>query len=178
MAVMRRLNLDYQQPPVQPRRAAGWMLFAAGLAMLLEMGVSYDRLHRERAAMDKEIRTSKLRLDAPRKPAPSAQFTDKDFEEAKRIVERLSAPWEALFSGLESVKNNDVAVLSLEPDMQTGLLRIDGEARDYAAALTLVAQLRAKKAFSDVFLQHNEVKRDDPQHPILFTLTLRWMTPS
>lgn len=175
---MRRLELDYQQLPDKPHKTAGWVLLIAGLALLTEMGISYDRLQNEREAMFKEVRTSKLRLDAPHKQAATRQFSDKDFEEARQIMNRLSTPWEAFFSGLESVKNDNVAILSMEPDMQTGLLRIEGEAKNYAAALTLVAQLRARKPFSDVYLQHHEIKRDDPQHPVNFTLSMRWMNPT
>lgn len=108
----------------------------------------------------------------------SRQFADKDFEEARQIINRLSAPWDAFFAGLESVSTENVAILSIEPDMQTGLLRIEGEAKDYAAALTLVAQLRTTKPFSEVFLLHHEIKRDDPQHPVGFTLSLHWAKPS
>jgi len=178
MAVMRRLNLNFQQAPNQPRRVAGWALLLAGLALLVEMGISYDRLQNEREGMIKEIRTSKLHLNAPWRPTASRQFTEKDFETARQIIGRLSAPWESLFSGLESIKNNNVAILSIEPDTQSGLLRIAGEAKDYASVLTFVAQMRTRKPFSNVFLQQHEIKRDDPQHPVSFTLSTRWMTPS
>lgn len=177
MAVMRRLNLDYQKFPDQPRRAAGWALLMTGVALLAEMTISYGRLHTEREAMNGEIRTSKLRLDAPRTHT-NRQFTDKDLDAARQIVNRLSTPWDALFAGLESVKNKNIAILSMDPDMQTGLLRISGEGKDFASVLTLVAQLRTRKAFSEVFLRQHEIKRDDPQHPINFTLSLRWAKPS
>jgi hypothetical protein len=178
MAALRRLNLDYQLAPDQPRRFAGWALLLSGLALLVEMGISYDRLQNEREVMNKEIRASKLHLDAPRSQIASRLYTDKDVATAQQMVDRLSAPWGALFDGLESIKNNNVAILSIEPDTQTGLLRIQGEAKDYASVLTLVAQMRTSKPFSNVFLQQHEIKRDDPQHPVIFTLSMRWMKPS
>jgi hypothetical protein len=178
MPAMRRLNIDYQQPPFQPRRLAGWLLLLTGLALLAEMGFSYDRLQNAREATLKEMRAAKLPIEAHHKHAASRQFTEKDFEARRQITARLSAPWEELFAGLESIKNNNVAFLSIDPDMQTGLLRITGEAKDYASLLTLVAQLRTRKPFTEVFLQQHETKRDDPQHPTSFTLSMRWMRPS
>jgi hypothetical protein len=71
-----------------------------------------------------------------------------------------------------------VAILSIQPDMQTGLLRIEGEAKDYAAVLTMVARLRTTEPFSEVFLLRHEIKRDDPQHPVGFTMSMRWANPS
>ena len=87
-------------------------------------------------------------------------------------------PMGCVFNGIESVSKKNVAILSIEPDVQTGLLRIEGEAKDYASALTLVAKLRTTKPFSDVFLLRHEIKRDDPQHPVNFTVSMQWVKPS
>jgi hypothetical protein len=173
-----RIELDYQQPGYRTRRTAGWSLLLIGVALLVEMGVSYDRLQNDREAMNREILTSKIRMDVPRNESADHQFTDKDFAEARQIINRISIPWDMFFVGIESVSNAHVAILSIEPDMQTGLLRIKGEAKDYAAALTLVAQLRTTKPFSEVFLLRHEIKRDDPQHPVGFTMSMRWVKPS
>ncbi len=174
---MRRLELNFQKPPYSPSRMAGWLLLVTGLALLVEMALSYDRLRNDRGAMDKEIRASHIRLDTPRNDS-GRQFSTEDFESGRQIVSRLSTPWEAFFTGLESVKNSKVAILSIQPDVKTGLLQIEGEAKDYAAVLTLVAQLRATKPFSHVFLIHHEIKRDDPQHPVTFALSTHWTNPS
>ncbi len=176
MTGLKRINLDYQISPDQPRRLAGWMLLVAGLALLGEMGISYDRLHGDLAAMNKEARSSRLRLDAPRREG-ARHYTDQDFQAAEQIRGRLSVNWERLFADLESVKNNNVAILSFEPDLQTGLLRLSGEGKDFPSLLTLVAQLRTRKSFSEVFLQQHEEKRDDPQHPVSFVISLRWGKP-
>jgi hypothetical protein len=175
---MRRLELNFQKPANPPRRTAAWVLFLAGVALLIEMGVSYDRLQNDREAMNREIRTSKIRMDVPSLESTGHQFTDKDFAEARQIINRISIPWDMFFTGIESVSNANVAILSIEPDMQSGLLLIKGEAKDYAAALTLVAQLRTTKPFSKVFLLHHEINRDDPQHPIGFTVSMQWVKPS
>lgn len=174
---MRRLELNFQQLPYRQRRTAGWVLLLAGVALLVEMGVSYDRLQNHREEMQQRMRSSNIHIDTPRKDS-SYHFTVKDFAEARQIINRLSTPWDTFFVGLESVNNASVAILSIQPDMQTGLLQIAGEAKEYAAVLTLVAQLRVTKSFSEVYLMHHEIKRDDPQHPVTFTLSMRWGKPS
>ena len=175
---MRRLELNYQKPANPPRRMAGWALLLIGVALLTEMGMSYSRLQSDREAINREMLASNIRMDKPRNESSGQPFTDKDFAEARQIVNRISTPWEAFFAGLESVGKQNVAILSIEPDMQTGLLRIEGEAKDYAAALTLVAKLRTTKPFTEVFLLRHEIKRDDPQHPIGFTVSMHWVKPS
>lgn len=79
---------------------------------------------------------------------------------------------------MESVKNSNAAILSIQPDVKTGMLQIEGEAKDYAAVLTLIAQLRITKPFSEVYLLRHEIKRDDPQHPVSFALSMHWAKPS
>ena len=171
---MRRINLDYQQAPEQPRRVAGWMLLIAGVALFLEMGISYDRLLNEREAMSGELQSNKHFQGMSHKVSGDRQYTEDDYRGALLIMQRLSAPWEDFFAGLESIKTKNVAMLSIEPDIQTGRLLIEGEAKDYAAVLTLVSRLRRTKPFSEVYLSHHEIKRGDPQHPTIFTLSMRW----
>ena len=172
-----RLQLDFQQAADAQRRLAGWALLLAGLALLVEMGFSYDKLQQDRAAMYREMRSSNLRMDMPREMSVARKFTDEDFEEGRQIIERLSTPWDEFFAGLESVNNENAAILSIAPDMQSDSLRIEGEAKDYASVLTLIAQLRTTKPFSHVFLLSHETKRDDPLHPVGFTLSMRWVKP-
>ncbi len=174
---MRRLELNFQKQPDRPNRMAGWMLLLAGVALLIEWGISYERLQNDRDAMNQEIKTHHIHLDAYENES-GYQFTEKDFEDGRQIIKRLSAPWDAVFVGLESVKNSKVAILSIQPDMKTGLLQLEGEAKDYAAVLTLIAQLRVTKPFSEVYLLRHEIKRDDPQHPVAFALSTHWTKPS
>ncbi len=125
--------------------------------------------------MEHDITESKLRLDEVGTGKRYSQFTHKDFAAASEIIDRLATPWDAFFTGLESVSNERVAILSMAPDMQTGLLRIEGEAKDYAAVLTLVAQLRATKPFSEVYLSSHEMKRDDADHAVKFVISTHWV---
>jgi hypothetical protein len=171
------LKIDYQRVANQPRRAAGWMLLMAGLVIVGEMAVSYARLHHEREAMLGEMRASGLHVDLSSEMSSGRKFGDKDVAAAHDIMSRLSAPWEDFFASIESIKNDDVAILSMDPDTQAGALTIAGEAKDYAAVLTLIAQLRRKREFADVFLQRHDVKADDPQHPVSFSIFMRWVTP-
>lgn len=172
-----KLQLDFQQAVDAPRRLAGWALLLTGLVLLAEMGFSYDKLQQDREEMHRQMRAARLRMDMPREMQVVRKFTDEDFEKGRQIIGQLSTPWDAFFAGLESVSNENAAILSIEPDMQTGLLRIDGEAKDYASVLTLISQLRTTKPFSGVFLLRHETQRDDPLHPVGFTLSMRWVKP-
>lgn len=171
---MRRLEINFQQPPNPPRKTAGWFLLVTGMALLIEVGVSYERLESVRTNLNQEISASKLNLSMSHIELDSKTYTEKDYEWAKLIITRLSLPWEALFAGIESIKSDDVAILAIDPEIRTGLVSLQGEAKDYTSVLTLIAQLREIKPISQVFLLHHEMKNDDPQHPVRFTLSMRW----
>lgn len=170
----KRLQLDFQRQFVPRPGWASWLLLAAGMALLGEMGVSYGKLQNERDAIFQEMGASKMHMDTSLNSTSARKFVEQDFVDGRQIIGRLSTPWDELFTALESVANKDVAVLSLEPDRDAGVLLVSGEAKDIASILTFISQLRATKPFSRVLLSHNEVKKDDPQHPVLFTLSLHW----
>lgn len=175
---MRRLEINFQQPPEQPRKTTGWFLLLTGLLLMIEVGVSYDRAQRDRTKMSNMAVASKINLGIPNREAESPQYADKDFAEAQQIIARLSTPWNEFFARLEPRNPEDVAILVIEPDVKSSLLSLQGEAKDYAAVLNFIAQLRETKPFSKVFLLHHEIKPNDPQHPVAFTLSLHWVKPS
>lgn len=40
---MQKLKLNFNQLPNQPSGLAGWLLLLVGIALLIEMGVSYNK---------------------------------------------------------------------------------------------------------------------------------------
>lgn len=141
--------------------------------MFLEFSVSYVQLHDTRSELFQQVNGARDHSNVPPQ-GRYGQFGEKDFEDAEKVFGRLATPWDAFFTGLESIRNPNIAIRSIQPDVQTGILQIEGEAKDYASVLTLIAQLRVTKPFSEVFLLRHEVKRDDPQHPVMFLVSSRW----
>ena len=141
---------------------------------MIEVGVSYDSAQRDRTKMGHMA----IPPGTPYGEAGSPEYADKDFAEAQQIVARLSTPWNEFFAGLEAKNPEDVAILVIEPDVKSSLLNLQGEAKDYVAVLNFITQLRETKPFSKVFLLHHEIKPDDPQHPVSFTLSLHWVKPT
>lgn len=164
------LQLDFLRRTGTANRRAGWMLLAAGMFMAAEMGYSYERLMHERQSLAHEMAAAHISLEGTHE----ARFSDKELDAAHDALSRLHTPWNDFFTGLESISNKRVAVLSVIPDMQTGILRVSGVARDNAALLTLLAQLRRTKPFSEVYLASQETSPDDRQHLLRFVIRMRW----
>ena len=108
----------------------------------------------------------------PRKAAANA--SPEELALARDTVERLGLPWTKLFAALEAAANDQVALLAIEPDTKNGTVKITGDSKDYLAALGYVLNLSQADALSNVQLVRHEVKQNDPQRPVAFSISAAW----
>ena len=66
----------------------------------------------------------------------------------RETVQRLSLPWDQLFSALESAASDKVALAAIEPDPRAGTVTISGDGKDYLAALSYVLNLSRTEGWS------------------------------
>ncbi len=165
---MQAVKLDFCRRRAAPRWVAP-LLLAVALAFTGDVAISFLKAV-------KNIRKSETALaamsphtyGAPRKVAPE------EIAAAKETMQRLSTPWEKLFAALESAASEQVALLSIEPDAKAGTVRISGDSKDYLAALTYVLNLSRADSLSHVQLARHEVKQNDPNKTVGFSVSASW----
>jgi hypothetical protein len=169
---MRPLSLDYvRNPTVWP----AWLLLLAALPIAGETGRSYWAAKQQLAALQA----------APVGALPRAQMKfmeravlpeplKENLNYAAGVVQNLALPWDTLFKSVEGTGNVPVALLNVQPDPQKRLVKISGEAKDYAAVLIYLARLDEGGTLRNVHLLSHRVKQDDPQRPLLFTVAASW----
>jgi Tfp pilus assembly protein PilN len=164
---MQTLELDFRATRRAPRWVAP-LLLAVAVAFAGDVVYSFAK---ERLALTRnETALARLEPHGQRaKPAPADEVAA-----ARETVQRLSTPWAKLFAALESAASEKVALLSIEPDPKAGTVLISGDSKDYLAALTYVLNLSRADALSRVQLAHHEVKSQDPQHPVAFSVSAAW----
>ena len=163
---MQRIDLDF----VRRRRASRWagrVLLAAALGMAGDLATTYVGLQRDVKANEAIVARAQ-----PHKPV--AAVSREEMALAKDTVERLALPWSKLFAALESAATDQVALLAIEPDTKSGTVKISGDSKDYLAALTYVLNLSRAESLSHVQLVRHEVKQNDPQHPVAFSISAAW----
>lgn len=172
--IMRRLELDFHRiRPASPW--AGWLLLAIAVAFIAELGLSY--LSARDALAQKQQRLAELGQPAgiaDRTGARSQRISAEEIAFAGETIQRLSMPWDNLFTALESTASADVALLAIDPDPASGTVVISGEARDYLAALSYVLELRRARTLSHVHLLKHELRQHDPQRPVAFSISASW----
>jgi hypothetical protein len=171
--VKRDLELDFLA--VEPRvpRAGAALLVVGLLAAALAAG--------RFAALRAEARDLARRMEArtpPRALAVAAQGAESgtaaDLSRARAVLRRLAAPWDELFAEVEAAVGPDVALLGVQPDLASARVRITGEARTLAQGLAFAARLNRGPALGEAMFSTHEVRVQDPQRPVRFTLEARW----
>ena len=164
---MESLKLDFRRSSGAPRWLAPALL-AIALAFTGDVGFSFLK----NLKLQKKNETALAKLD-PRtfRSAPSA--SPEEIALARDTVQRLSLPWDKLFTAVESAASDQVALLAIEPDPKAGTVTISGDSKDYLAALSYVLNLSQGGALSGVQLARHEQK-NDAQKTVAFSVSASW----
>jgi hypothetical protein len=160
------LQLDFIKPRRRPR--------ALGLAVLvLSLGVAGGLVVKYKEAQERlhalEASAALLSTSRPTRVIPREKL-DGEMKSAQATVRQLTLPWAQLIDSLERASLKEVAVLNIQPDAQNRLLRVTAEARAEERMLEYLRRLSATGSFAEVHLINHQVREDDPQRPIQFSV--------
>jgi hypothetical protein len=97
-----------------------------------------------------------------------------EIKNANIVLHRLSVPWEELFKAVESSSGSHVQLLALEPDFDKKQVQITGEADSYKSIMKYITELERHDVFGTVYLQNHEIRQEDPDKPVKFSLLANW----
>ncbi len=173
----RPLRLDFLS--AKPRAAStGLVALLAGLAALVAVLVEYRAVGAETEVLEARIadfrRMTRRELPPIREAAMDSKTLVQEIRQANLVLAQLNLPWDALFRELEGAAIEGITLLSIQPEVGAGQVRIAGEARTYDTALAYVAKLESSERFANVFLTQHEVRANAPQKPVVFALVADW----
>lgn len=165
---MAALDLDLaRRSPTWP----AWLALVVGMALAADTGLQF--VEARDAIVEVELRSNAKAGRAPVEEAVPEQ-TKRELEAARRVLQELALPWEALFRSIEGAVNRETALLSIEPDAGRRAVQIVGEARSYAAILGFMDRLDGSPALTKVHLLSHEMRTEAAERPFLFTLAATW----
>ncbi|WP_433739998.1 PilN domain-containing protein [Pseudomonas putida] len=180
---MRALMLDFQ-----PRRRStplGWSLLAGGVVLALTCIAIQQHIGAQAEEQQGHLQTTQRVLSGDTgtgastgtkvslTPAETREQAQ-NLAEMRKVSQQLRRPWERLFSTLEAMPRENVALLSITPDARKGQVRISAEARDLEAMLDFHQRLEATDELSDVSLLSHEIVTNVPEQPVRFNLSATW----
>jgi len=162
-----RLELDYIASP-RRLRWIGLLLLAVSLFITADLLLRY----RDARLALQRYETARGLLADERRPARTIpkERLEEHTKAAQSAIRQLALPWAAIVQAVEAAGTSDVAVLQLQPDAQQALFRLTAEARGSGPMLEYLRQLAATPGLSDVHLLTHQVREDDPQRPVQFTI--------
>lgn len=171
----RRVELDYIARRRRPM-VLGALLLGAGLGLAAVLFVQYRDTQLELARLEAAAGL----LGAERRPVRvvSKEKLDEEVKAAETVVRSLTLPWAALVETLERAATREVALLHLQPDAQSRLVRLTLEARSRQAMFDYVRRLEASRVLGDAHILSHQVQTDDPQRPIQFSVQAVLRDPS
>lgn len=172
-----RLTLDFGAARRQTTPLAR-VLLALGLAALgwfCTQGAKAWNTHRlqTNALAELEVRQKGEQTAATRAPTiEPGQLAQ--LRLVRSAAQSLQTPWSDLLAALESAPSDSVALLSIEPSVQTRMVRLTAEARHARAMLGYVAALQKDARLSQVVLVSHQVQLQAPGTPVRFQLQATW----
>lgn len=174
---MRALALDFvdTRPPHAP---IGWMLLLMGALTAAAVLYEYSALKAALATREDRIAVlekNRSRTQQSARAVPPDAAQQSEIRRANNVIDELNLPWAALFEAVESASNGAIALLSIQPDAQKQSVRITGEAKTLDDVLAYIERLQEDTQLTNASLLSHEIRQQDAEKPIRFTLTANWM---
>lgn len=168
------LTLDFKRTP-RPWAWLGVLLLVFGAAWLVQV-VNTERtlsgqIDLAAARQQSMARHGKMQ---PAAPPLDAEALQQQIHQANAILQQLALPWDALFRTLEATRGKDIALLSIQPDAAKRRVRIGGEAKNLETLLAYITRLEQGRVLDHVYLTSHEVRTQDAEQPVRFSLAAHW----
>ncbi len=169
------LALDFKRTP-RPWAWIGVLLLVVGAAWLAQV-VNTERALSGQIGLAEARQASMARHGKMKPPAPplDPQALQQQIKQANAILQQLALPWDALFQTLEATRDKDIALLDIQPDAAKHSVRIGGEAKNLETLLAYIARLEQGHVLNHIYLTSHEVRTQDAEQPVRFTLAAHWV---
>lgn len=174
---MRPVQLDYIGPKSIYKHAVGMMLLCMALVLSAYLAYRYTGLSERLAVLQAQLEKSERQqtgIDHPVQASAITPALHAEVEQGNRVIRQIGLPWDELFNAIESLPHDYVAVLSIHPDTESGRVTISAEAESPADIAEYIEAINESGVLKDASLISHQVKTQDPQKPVGFTLIATW----
>lgn len=174
---MEPIRVDFLRNPRAPSATgvafllAGVLAAATSVSWYLSVSGEVERLEATAGEMKRMTRRAPGRMtESPR----DTRELQQEVRIANQVVRQMTLPWDRLFRELEVAASQEVALLAVQPDVASRQIRISGEAVSFKAMLDYSRRLEQTDTLGEVVLLGHEVRSQDPQRPVAFSLSAGW----
>jgi Tfp pilus assembly protein PilN len=173
---VRRLELDFWRVGRRERTSnfLGFVLVVIGAVAAGTCGWRIEAQEERLADLRAQLAKLEKAPRAANRSAAQAQELGPQIQRAEQVIRQLALPWNDLFRTLEASQSKKIALLSVHPDATRKEVRIAAEARDFPAMVGYVERLQQSEWLSQAHLQTHQVREQEPERPIRFTVSASW----
>lgn len=175
---MKPVQLDYVGTLSFYRHSIGLVALCMALALSTYLVHRYAGLSERVEVLQTQLQKSerqKVGLANSNDTAAITPALRSEVEQSNRVIRQLGLPWDELFSTIESIPHDYVAVLSIQPDVEGGTVTITAEAESAADIAGYIEAINESGVLKDAHLINHQVKTQDTQKPVGFTLIGTWV---
>lgn len=176
---MRKLEIDFGPPRRSILHLVGGVMLLCAAALVAWDIWRYTLLIQARHThrLEQDQLQNPVNVPASRTGSGIAAPSKEDVLRAVQAADRLNTPWDSLFESVEGAMDGQSVLLGMEPDMERRELRLRIEAKDMDAMLHCLKRIDAAPGLHGAYLEMHQVFLQDPQHPVRFTVLVRWTIP-
>lgn len=174
---MKPLAIDFAWQRRNWPHVAGLAVLALAAIAAIASGWAYFQLHAAQERWQSDWRRlNGLATEQRDTGTPEEQERMKaELRFANQVIDRLDTPWDALFGAVEGAYSDQAILLSVEPDTERREVRLTAEAKDLAAMLEYLKQMRQSPVLRDAHLASHQINQQDALKPVRFTIEAGWV---
>lgn len=177
MSHLRTLDLNFLKSYSKITNVISLVLLVFGVGLVAYELQAYMQLSEQSKHLQADLLRQKKNQQTISVSAEGKELAP-ELHKAAVVIDRLAFPWENLFKVLERSTASDVTLLSVQPDLASGVVTLNAEARDRDAMLRYVKRLSADAYFKSVHMVSHQIQQSDPQRPVRFVLSCAWSVES
>jgi hypothetical protein len=178
---MKRLWVNFVRPLPPRLLALRYGLLMTGLLVLSYSLWQQWQLSREAQALSWQQQNLQ-RLDKRQSAGITSKLDDEKTQDAikraRAVLHQLNLPWDQLFPSLENAAREDIAIMSILPNSQTGSITLQAAATNINAAINFADRLKAQKPLSGIYMLQEEPLEVNARFPLQFKISADWNTGS
>lgn len=168
---MKKINLNFHKPFARSHTQVGLLLLILGMLTVAWM-----------VSLHNDTRTEQQRIQALLAQHRGAHALSssqepglaQEFQRAAAVIEQLSFPWNRLLQTVEENTGNDMALLSIQPDLAARTVMLEAEAKNWGGMVSYIKRLEEDRFFSEVHVVSHQTQQSDPDRPVRFKLSCAW----
>lgn len=177
---MKQIHIDFAPDTVKRSvlrtKPVSWLLAAIGLILCLSASVKFVLLAQQHTRSANEERIQEIRAEGIKQQSVQSlkSISSNQKNAINNAIAQLNLPWRDLLDALEAATPANVALLTIEPESRTQIVKGMAESKTSSGMIAYIELLKKQEFFKTVVLTKHEINEQDANKPYRFQFEAQW----